>query len=79
MLTNQELRTARDNLRAANVLLGIVRGLYLGGDRAKNAMLLNDVAGLIGDEIAALDKEIASHVTAPQTKVVERVALCVNG
>jgi hypothetical protein len=65
MLTNQELMTARDNLRAANVLIDVVRGLYLGGGLTQGALLLNDVAGVIGGELETLAKKMDGVQVAP--------------
>jgi len=59
MLTIRELKEAQDQLRGANVIVDAVRVLFLSGGCIGGARLLRDVEGLIGDEIAALNKMIA--------------------
>jgi hypothetical protein len=60
MLTTKEMLDAKDKLRAALNLIEAVRVVYLSGGYVLGARLLNDVAGLVGDEIAALDKAIGA-------------------
>jgi hypothetical protein len=61
MLTIPELTDAREKLRTALTLIDDVKRLFL-GDRKRfaSARLLNDVAHLLNDEVAALDKEIGA-------------------
>jgi hypothetical protein len=58
MLTTAELTDAREKLHQANLLTEAVRGVFLGGAYIEGARLLNEVAHLLADEIAALDKSI---------------------
>lgn len=60
MLTVPELTDARDKLRAARDTIDAVRLIYLQAAYIAGARLLNDVANLIADEIAALDKAIGA-------------------
>jgi hypothetical protein len=60
MLTTKEMLDAKDKLRAALNLIEAVRVVYLSGGYVLGARLLNDVSGLVGDEIAALDKAIGA-------------------
>ena len=59
MLTIPEMTAARDKLRQADNLVAAVRGLYVSAGYAHGARILNDVIGLLADEIAALDKAIS--------------------
>ena len=65
MLTIPEMTDAREKLSAASALVDAVRVLYLSTGSIDGARLLNDVVGLIGDEIAALDKAINRGRLAP--------------
>jgi hypothetical protein len=60
MLTRDELKAAREQLAQARAQIEAVRLLYLNGAYIQGARLLNDVAGLLADEIAALDKAIGA-------------------
>jgi len=60
MLTQQEMISARDDLRQAETLCAGVRGIYLSAGYISGARLLNDILGLIADEIAALNKAIGA-------------------
>ncbi len=59
MLTQVEMISARDDLRQAQNLCAKVRGIYLSAGYIAGARTLNNVLGLLADEIAALDKAIA--------------------
>ena len=59
MLSIPELIAARDSLRQAENIVAKVRGVYLSAGYIAGARILNDVIGLLADEIAALDKAIA--------------------
>jgi hypothetical protein len=61
MLTIPELTDAREKLRQAHALIESVKVAFL-SDRKRfaSARLLNDVAHVVDDEIAALDKEIGA-------------------
>jgi hypothetical protein len=61
MLTPAELAEVREKLRTALTLIDDVKRLFL-GDRKRfaSARLLNEVAHVVDDEIAALDKEIGA-------------------
>ena len=58
MLTVQEMTDARDKLRTAGALIEAVRIVFLSGGYVPGARVLKDVAELIADEGAALDKLI---------------------
>jgi hypothetical protein len=58
MLTIAEMTDARDKLSAAAAMIGTVRLLLMYGGCIDGARILNDVIGLLADEIAALDKAI---------------------
>jgi hypothetical protein len=58
MLTIPELTDARDKLRQADILIAVVRGMFITGGDVRGARIMNDIIGLIADEIAALDKAI---------------------
>jgi hypothetical protein len=58
MLTIAEMTDARDKLRAAGALVDAVHVVFLSGGYVPGARVLRDVAELIADEIAALDKAI---------------------
>ena len=58
MLTQAELTDARDKLRTALTLIEAVKLTFLGAGNIEGARLLNEVAHLLDDEIAALDKQI---------------------
>ena len=58
MLTIPEMTDARDKLRQADNLVAAVRGVYVSAGYAHAARILNDVIGLLADEIAALNKAI---------------------
>jgi hypothetical protein len=60
MLTQAELTSARDDLRAAESLIARVRGIFLSAGYIHGARLMNAVLGLLADEIAALDKATPS-------------------
>jgi hypothetical protein len=60
MLTIPELTDARDKLRHADILIAVVRGMFITGGHVHGARVLNDVIGLLADEISALDKAISS-------------------
>jgi hypothetical protein len=53
------LTDARDKLRTAGNLIEAVRGAFLSAGYIQGARLLQDVIGLLSDEIAALDKAIS--------------------
>jgi hypothetical protein len=55
---HEPLWDCRDKLRQAANLIEGVRVVFIMGGCVEGARLLNDVAGLISDEIAALDKTI---------------------
>jgi hypothetical protein len=56
MLTQAEMKDARDDLRQAESLIGRTRGVFLSAGYARGARLLKAALGMIADEIAALDK-----------------------
>jgi hypothetical protein len=58
MLTIAEMTDARDQLKQADNLVAAVRGVFLSAGYIQGARILNDVIGLLADEIAALDKAI---------------------
>lgn len=60
MLTQAELTDARDSLRQAEIIIARIRGVFLSAGNIDGARLLNEVVGLLADEIAALDKTIAA-------------------
>ncbi len=61
MLTTQEITDARDKLRAACLLIESVGGVFLSAGCVNGARLVKDAAGLLADEIAALEKAIANE------------------
>jgi hypothetical protein len=60
MLTQAEMQDARDRLRSAGNLIEAVRVVFLSAGYVQGARLLNGAAVLIADEVAALDKAIAT-------------------
>ena len=58
MLTPAELADARDKLKQADILVAAVRGMFITGNYVRGARVLNDILGLIADQITALDKAI---------------------
>ncbi len=59
MLTIAEMTDARDSLRQAEGLAARIRGVFLSAGYIQGARVLNDVIGLLADEVAALDKAIS--------------------
>jgi alkylation response protein AidB-like acyl-CoA dehydrogenase len=57
MLTIQELSGVRDKLRSMRITIESLRLLFLSSGHSEDARRLNDVVGLVDDEIAALEKE----------------------
>ena len=60
MLTLPELTDARDKLRQADILVAAVRGMFI-GNYPQGARLLNDVLGLLADQLSALDRAIGGR------------------
>jgi len=58
MLTTQEMTDAREKLNQAKTLIEAVRGVYIASGYIEGARMLNEIAHLLDDEIAALDKAI---------------------
>ena len=58
MLTVSEMNDARDKLKQADSLIAAVRGIFLTAGDVQGARIMNDIIGLIADEIAALGKLI---------------------
>lgn len=58
MLTIPELTDARDKLRQADILVAVVRAVFISGNYAHGARVLNDVLTLLADQLTALDKSI---------------------
>ena len=60
MLTISELSDARVELRSVHTTIEALRFLFLGAGHSVDARRLNDAAGMIAEEIAALDAELAA-------------------
>ncbi len=60
MLSLAEMTDARDSLHQAEALAARIRGLYVSAGYFQGARILNDVIGLLADEIAALEKAIGT-------------------
>ena len=60
MLTQAELTDARANLAQAKALIEAVKVVFFAGGCIEGARLLNEVAHLLDDEIAALDRAIGA-------------------
>ena len=71
MLTKAEPTDAREKLQQANLLIEAVRGAFLGGAYFEGARLLNEVAHLLADEIAVLDKSIEGKKSMRVTIEIE--------
>jgi len=59
-LTVPEMTDARDKLRQAEILIAVVRGMFLTAGHTQGARLLNDAIGLLADEIAELDRALGA-------------------
>ena len=60
MLTLPEMTDAREKLKQADVLIAIVRSLFITGNYPHGTRVLNDILGLIADQISALDRAIGT-------------------
>ncbi len=60
MLTLPELTDAREKLRQADILIAAVRAVFISGNYAHGARVLNDILGLLADQLSALDKAIGA-------------------
>ena len=60
MLSIAEMTDARDQLKGARDTVAAVHLIYLQAGYVLGARLLNDVANLLSDECAALDKAIGA-------------------
>jgi hypothetical protein len=58
MLTIAELTDAQGKLRQAHMLIEAVKGVFLSGAYIEGARMMNEVAHLLDDEVAAISKMI---------------------
>ena len=58
MLTPAELADARDKLKQADILVAAVRSMFITGNYAHGARILNDVLTLLADQLTSLDRAI---------------------
>ncbi len=61
MLTLPELTDAREKLWQANILIAAVRALFITVNYPHGARVLNDILGLMADQISALDRAFGTR------------------